>query len=333
MPADRPLPRTRQLLALAGACAAALAAGATPAGAAAGLPAHGRTLLGVVGPDPDAFEQLTHHRQLLHLTFGSVGGAAVASDQADGRIPIVSIEPGAAPLAVSKGAIDRSLLASSAAYNGARWPVWVRPMPEMNGHWSPDCAVTASGASRGPAYAASAFRAAFARMSVILHGGTAASMNARLRSLHQPRLPAGAADVPASGQVRLMWNPQGRGSPDVAGNRPIDYWPGARFVDIVADDLYSIGFKADFADMDALYGRYAGKPFVVAEWAPWGTDDDAFVRSMFSWAAAHPRTAGLVYFDRGWSGGNGIFRLGTKPKALAAYRAGARSSRYPTKLP
>jgi hypothetical protein len=130
-----------------------------------------------------------------------------------------------------------------------------------------------------------------------------------------------------------MWNPQGVGSPDVAGNHTADYWPGPASVDIVADDVYSIRFNADFADMDAMYTRYRSKPFVVAEWAPWGTDDPAFIGRMFDWAAAHPRTAGLVYFDRGWSGGAGTFRLAIKPKSLVAYRARAHARRFLTHLP
>jgi len=130
-----------------------------------------------------------------------------------------------------------------------------------------------------------------------------------------------------------MWNPQGVGSPDVAGNHTADYWPGPASVDIVADDLYSIRFNADFADMDAMYARYGAKPFVVGEWAPWGTDDPAFVGRMFDWVAAHRRTAGLVYFDRGWSGGAGRFRLATKPKSLAVYRSRARAGRYLKRLP
>ena len=46
----------------------------------------------------------------------------------------------------------------------------------------------------------------------------------------------------------------------------------------------------------------------------------AFVRQMFAWVAAHPRTVGLVYFNKGWSGGGGTFELRTKPRSLAAYR-------------
>ena len=327
---------------LVAASLAALSAAATstaPAAArvtalsSAGVPSIGKTLLGAVGPDIDAFESLTHHRQLLHLTFGSTGNEAVALDKQAGRIPIVSIEPGASMRDVAAGRIDATLLAASAAYNALNWPVWVRPMPEMNGHWSPDCAVTAGGAPRGAAFSAVWFRKAFARITIIMHAGSPQTMNAKLRARGLPALSVGTRGIARSGKVLVMWNPQGVGSPDVAGNHTADYWPGPASVDIVADDLYSIRFNADFAAMDAMYARYGAKPFVVAEWAPWGSDDPAFVGRIFDWAAAHPRTAGIVYFDRGWSGGAGTFRLATKPKSLAVYRSRARASRYLTRLP
>ena len=317
----------------AAATSTAPAAARVTALSSAGVPPIGKTLLGAVGPDIEAFESLTHHRQLLHLTFGSTGSGAVALDKQAGRIPIVSIEPGASMRDVAIGRVDAKLLAASAAYNALDWPVWVRPMPEMNGHWSPDCAVTAGGAPRGAAFSAVWFRKAFARIAIIMHAGSPQTMNAKLRARGLPALSGGTGEIARSGKVLVMWNPQGVGSPDVAGNHTADYWPGPASVDIVADDLYSIRFNADFADMDAMYARYGAKPFVVGEWAPWGTDDPAFVGRMFDWAAAHPRTAGLVYFDRGWSGGAGTFRLATKPKSLAVYRSRARAGRYLTQLP
>lgn len=319
--------------AVAGAASTTPTAARVATASVPGVPHVGSTMLGAVGPDIDAFEVLTQHRQLLHLTFGSTGSGAVELDKQAGRIPIVSIEPGASMRDVATGRVDAMLLSASAAYNALDWPVWVRPMPEMNGHWSPDCAVTAGGASRGTAFSAAWFRKAFARITIIMHAGSSTRMNAKLRARGLRALTGGASGIPRSGKVLVMWNPQGVGSPDVAGNHTADYWPGPASVDIVADDVYSIRFKADFADMDAMYARYASKPFVVAEWAPWGTDDAAFIGRMFDWARAHPRTIGLVYFDRGWSGGAGTFQLATKPKSAAVYRSRARASRYLTELP
>ena len=127
-------------------------------------------------------------------------------------------------------------------------------MPEMNGHWSPWCAVTASGSSRGAAYSAKAFVRAFRRIAIIMRGGSVAALDRALKRAGLPPLKKDAlvdagdssgtettgteAGIPASGHVKLLWNPQGEGSPNVKGNAPRDYWPGAAFVDYVGDDLY-----------------------------------------------------------------------------------------------
>ena len=127
----------------------------------------------------------------------------------------------------------------------------------------------------------------------------------------------------------MLWNPQGEGSPNVAGNRPRDYWPGPAFVDYLGDDLYEIRGKASWATMDAFYKAFP-KPFVVGEWAPWGYDSPDFARRMFAWARSHPRTIGLIYFNRGWSGGGGTFALKSKPRTLAVYRQAARQLVFQT---
>ena len=162
-------------VAAAAASLALAGVGVSTAAAAGGLPPRGHVLLGVVGPDPAAFDSLTGRHHVLHLTFGwAIGGATLEADRAESRIPVVSVEPGAPPRAVAQGQVDALLLQAAITYNEARWPVWVRPMPEMNGHWSPDCAVSTSGAPRGPAYSATWFRKAFQRISVIIHGGSGA---------------------------------------------------------------------------------------------------------------------------------------------------------------
>jgi hypothetical protein len=203
-------------------------------------------------------------------------------------------------------------------------------MPEMNGHWSPWCAVTASGRSRGAAYSGKAFARAFKRIAIIMRGGSADELNLELKRAGLPAIKAsllaGGADgepgITASGNVKLLWNPQGEGSPNVGGNSPHAYWPGGGFVDYLGDDLYEIRGRASWATMDALYKAYQ-KPFVIAEWAPWGYDSPSFINKMFSWVRSHPRTIGLIYFNKGWSRGGSTFSLGTKPRSLAAYRRAA----------
>jgi hypothetical protein len=64
---------------------------------------------------------------------------------------------------------------------------------------------------------------------------------------------------------------------------------------------------------------------MMAEYAPWGYDDPAFMRKMFAWVAGHRRVVGMLYFN-GTSGST--FRLADKRRSLAAYRVMARQARF-----
>ena len=85
------------------------------------------------------------------------------------------------------------------------------------------------------------------------------------------------------------------------------------------------------AIMNVLYAF--GRPFLVAEWALEREDDPAWVQRMFAWVATHPRTVGLVYFDKGWSGGSGVYQLGSKPRGLAVYRREIKNPRFAAAAP
>jgi hypothetical protein len=294
-------------------------------------------MLGVIDPDPAAFDRLTRHKHSLHLTFSHVKQEWLAREAAAGRTAVVTISPtGFSSAAIARGSADAKLVEQSKNANNFGGEVWIRPMPEMNGHWSPWCAVTAGGRSRGAAYSARTFVRAFRRISIIMRGGSAAEINLALGRAGLPPVRAGllggGADpgIAASGLVKLLWNPQGEGSPNVGGNHPRDYWPGPGYVDYVGDDLYEIGGRASWSLMDALYKAYR-KPFVIAEWAPWGYDSPTFVNRMFGWVRGHSRTIGLIYFDKGWSQGKSTFALARKPRSLAAYRRQAQAPLFQTK--
>lgn len=285
-------------------------------------------MLGVIDPSPAAFDRLTRHHHSLHLTFSFVSQEWLEKDSAAGRTSVVTISSsGFSSAAIAKGSADAKLVTQAKNANDFGQEVWIRPMPEMNGHWSPWCAVTAGGGSRGAAYTGRAFVQAFRRISIIMRGGSADELNGRLARAGLPSIRAnllaggdgGEPGIAPSGQVKLLWNPQGEGSPNVAGNHPRNYWPGGGYVDYVGDDLYEIGGRASWSLMDALYKTYR-KPFVIAEWAPWGYDSPSFVTHMFSWVRNHSRTIGLIYFNRGWSHGSSIFALSRKPRSLAVYR-------------
>ena len=297
-------------------------------------PPHGKVLLGMVGPDPAGFDRLTGKHHALHLIFGAYrrGGVdqLVQNEYAGGRLPILSLPSTVAPADIAAGAEDAWLVSLAQQVNATGREVWMRPLPEMNGHWNPWCAFDASGRPRGAKHAPGQFVRAFRRMAVILRGGKASFVDRRLAAAGLPPLRA-KADSPASGKVEIVWNPQGHGTPFIAANEPSAYWPGAGFVDIVANDMYSDSGEPSWQGMDKLYAY--GKPYLVAEWALEAEDDVEFARRMFAWVAAHPRTIGLVYFNKGWSGGSGVYELRTKPRGLALYRREIRDGRYLASLP
>jgi hypothetical protein len=285
-----------------------------------------RVMLGVIDPNPAAFDRLTRHHHSLHLLFSLASPDLLERNAAAGRTSVITLSPkGFSSAAIAGGAVDAMLVEQAQIANDFGEPVWIRPMPEMNGHWSPWCAVSASGRPRGAAYSAKAFVRAFRRIAIVMRGGDVATLDRKLRRVGLPPLRSGAAEISASDNVELLWNPQGEGSPNVKGNTPRDYWPGSAFVDLVGDDLYEIGGKASWAVTDAFYNAYR-KPFVIAEWAPWGYDSPGFARRMFAWVRSHRRTIGLIYFNRGWSGGRSTFALENKPRTLAAYRQAARQA-------
>lgn len=190
--------------------------------------------------------------------------------------------------------------------------MFVRPLAEMNGHWNAYSAYDQSGTARGSDRSTAEFRKAFARIYLLLHGGP--DVNAKLHSLGLSPVRGTPLSNP---NVQVIWNPQGYGSPDLPGNTAQSYYPGDGYVDVVGDDLYDIGGKAEWAAAEALYKAHPGKPFAIPEWGLWNLDDPAFVRRMAAFLNAHPRTVIVSYYS-GKAGS--IFDLASKPRSLAAYR-------------
>jgi hypothetical protein len=303
------------------------------AAAAPGKPPGGKVLLGVVGPDPAAFTRLTGRHHPLHVMFGEWTRQVpemLAAERAAGRLPVLTLKTSIAPLDVARGAEDARWITLSQTLNEARQTIWVRLFPEMTGYWNAYCAFDESGRSRGPRYATPAFVAAFRRVAIILDGGPLARVDAKLRAAGLAPL-RGGTNLPASGRVAVVWNPQGHGVPYIAANGPQAYWPGGGYVDIVGNTLYSDSGEPSWHGMDTLYAY--GKPFLVAEWALEAEDDPAWARRMFDWVASHSRTIGLVYFNKGWSGGDSVYELSRKPRSLAVYKSAIRDPRYLSRLP
>jgi hypothetical protein len=295
------------------------------AAAAAGAAAHSRQLqLGLLG-DPARFEGQTGQRSATRLII--VGWAQGTSPQYFTRlmgsmlvVPMVGLSTGEeggpetlTPRDIAQGRGDGLLLALNSAVAERGSTVYVRPLAEMNGHWNAYSAFDRDGRSRGAAHSTAAFRKAFARMHVLLHGGP--NVAQRLAALRLPPLRGG---VPPPAPVQVVWNPQGYGSPDLPGNSAQAYYPGDRYVDVVGDDLYDIGGKAEWAAAEKLYAAHPKKPFAFPEWGLWGIDDPSFVTQMARFLRTHPRTIAAMYYA-GRAGS--VFDLASKPRSRAAYRA------------
>jgi hypothetical protein len=293
-------------------------------------PAAARISLGVLG-NPGRFGAQTGQRTtvghvILGWNQGNTWGARLTVQFAtNGPVPMVGFTTSRGwpnrrevitPLAVARGQGDGYLTALNRAIAAWGRPIYIRPLPEMNGHWNAYCAYTQSGRPKDRAHSTASFRKAFARIYLLLHGGTAEFLNARLRRLgllgvnhdfERNTLP----------DLRVIWNPQGYGSPNLPGNRAQAYYPGNRYVDVVGNDLYDIGGKAEWAANERLYRAHPSKPYAFPEWGLWGLDDPAFVRRMGGWARRHRRLELLAWYE---SRAGSIFDLGTKPRSRAAYR-------------
>jgi hypothetical protein len=336
----------RTIIALSAACLALLALPAVSSAAPAppGLPPSGKVMLGVGGHalTPTGFDALTGGRHELHLVTVPWNESRSWSDALYHLLPeaaaggyrlVVHIGPnrvdngleGRSPGAVAIGKADRYFLDMSRTLNESNQFVYLRPPAEMNAHWSLWSAFNSNGSRRDSSHTTRQYRRAFIRIALIARGGDVARINASLARNGMPPLATSKSWLPSSGRIAMVFNPQGRGAPDVRGNQPVDYYPGRYWVDYVANDVYVQNGRANWTANDALYYRFNMHPFLMGEYAPWGYDDPRFIRRMFAWSAAHPRVVGLVYFN-GTAGKT--FRLSSKPRSLAAYRALAAGTRY-----
>jgi hypothetical protein len=295
---------------------AALLLVAAPAAAAPTAPARHTTQLGILG-DPGRFRQLTGQRSaVLHAFIGWDQPQTIPKLLGQlSPLPMLALKtgPSVTPLDIAQGRGDGFLLALNSALAGFGQRVYVRPLPEMNGHWNEYCAFTKDGASKGPRYSTAAFRRAFARIALMARGGPASELNPKLRRLGGPPL---GGDLPRT-HARIVWNPQGYGAPDIPGNAPAAYYPGDPYVDVVANDLYDQGFKAAWDANDKLYAAHPGKPYAIPEWGLWGIDDPPYVEHMAVFVRTHSRMEFLSYFN---SKPGSLWDLESKPRSRATYR-------------
>lgn len=220
------------------------------------------------------------------------------------------------PAQIAKGKGDRVLIDIAQALDRFGKFAYVRPYAEMNGHWNPYCAYNSNGSYRGASHSTKSFRRAFRRTYLIVHGGSVAEINSKLVHSGMPKLDR-TNDLPAN-NVKVIWNPQGFGSPDLKGNSADAYYPGDNYVDVVANDLYDYGRGVEWeANLD-LYRAHTGKPYAIGEWGlgP-GIDHPGFVQKMANFVAGHGRVETIIYYR---SQAGSAFDLSSKPKSRAAYK-------------
>lgn len=296
----------------------ALSLAATLGGAAASEAAETRKIqLGIVGDAGRFVGQTGQRSSIRHNFVGWHQGHAFPQILANLRpVPMVALKTGGGitPLSIARGQGDAFLLQLNSALADFGSLVYVRPLPEMNGHWNDYCAYNKDGSPRGRNHSTAAFRNAFARTAIIARGGPAGRVNAKLRKLGLPGI--GNTNLPTT-KARIVWNPQGYGSPDLPGNSAKAYYPGDAYVDVVANDLYRQATGAAWEANEALYAAYPRKAYGVAEWGLWGIDDPSFVEKMGAFARSHPRVELLAWFN---AKPGSIFDLGSKPRSRAAYR-------------
>jgi hypothetical protein len=230
----------------------------------------------------------------LFATLGPIPMIHLGTSGKRTRLPAISVAQ------IASGQGDAYLGALNQAVFAWARPIYIRPLAEMNNPGNPW--------SGDPV----AYRKAFARISVIVHGGAQAA--ARLAKLHLApyRGPALAANpLP---RVRVLW------SPLAGGSDPKQYWPGAGYVDVGGADIYKeAGREPPWQKFASIYAfvRAQHRQFAVPEWGMFGVDDPSFVQDMCTFLKQHATETEEFYESKPGS----LFDLANKPASRAAYRA------------
>jgi len=287
-----------------------------------------------VSGDPSRFETLTGQKSLVDQAFLAWGqGQAFGSPFASllpmfGPIPMIHLgtagrngKEAITPGAIAAGRGDSYLVALNQAIGTWGKGVYIRPMAEMNNPGTLWAGYSISGAPRDAAHSPASYRKAFARIYVILHGGTVASVNGKLRALGLPPVVGGNLATNAFPRLRIVWSPLAGGRPNVPGNAPAMYYPGTAYVDVDGADIYDEALTDDapWSELEALYRLALShhKPFSLPEWGLIGVDDPAFIKHVCTFLPSHPATEMQAYFE-GHPGSS--LDLASKPKSRAMYR-------------
>jgi hypothetical protein len=297
-------------------------------------PAQAKLLLGITGDLP-RFKTLVGQDSTVHQAFlgwgqGQSYGAPFASlFELFGPLPMLHLGTAArppsakeaiTPAQIAHGVGDGYLIALNEAISTYGKGVYIRPMAEMNNTGNLYAAFGKNGSLK-PGHLPADYRKAFARIYLILHGGTAAAINAKLKALGLPPVAHDLAVNPFP-RLRVVWCPLAGGTPKIPANAPENYYPGAAYVDVEGGDIFDerLTDTAPWRDLEALYAAAVKrkKPFSVPEWGLFGLDDPAFVQHMCDFLKGRRRTEQAGFYS---SKVDSTFDLGSKPKSRAVYRA------------
>ena len=232
---------------------------------------------------------------------------------------------------------DDYLLRLNSSFATRGIEAYIRPLGEMNRCLNAWAAITCENKPRGGAYTPYWYRQAFRRIAIIVRGGgTLAQINAKLAAAGLPPVDRRAGnglepDALAAAPVSMVWSPLPGGSPATRKNRPIRFYPGAKYVDWVGTDIYS-RFPV-WKSLKKFYKtkKWRRKPFALTEWGVSAGDDPKFVKRLFAWVRSHKRTRMLIYYQD--FGTSNSYRIQNYPKSRHVIARNLRQSRYPALPP
>ena len=217
-----------------------------------------------------------------------------------GPIPMVTLntknrygKEAITPRGIATGYGDKYLVQISKAANRFGRDAYIRPFAEMNGHWNHYCAFNSNGSSRGSCPFDGELPEGVPRIYLIMKGGPRADINASSASIGMPS---------ASRLRRHPRKPVDAGGLEPAGLRQSQsgeeqrelLLPRRPYVDVVANDIYDIRFRAADGREPGALQVPSPKPYAIGEWGLWGIDDPAFVRHMAEFVSSHPRVEAIV---------------------------------------
>jgi hypothetical protein len=260
---------------------------------------------------PESIErwQDARARPVLHFT---------TADNHDGHELI-------SPQAIAEGQGDGYLIRLNRLFWEKEMRAYIRPLGEPNRCLNVYAAYDCAGNPRDAAHSPRAYRRAFRRIYILVHGGgKRGQIDARLAKAGLPPLNSGLSGLPRA-PVAVIWSTLPAGSPTIPQNRPRHFYPGSRYVDWVGTDFYSD--NQDWKSLTGLYKRFSDKPFALPEWGVSQGDDPSFVKRLLTWVDRHPRCRMLVYYQD--FGSASPYRIQNYPSSLIALRHWLHSPRIP----